>query len=127
MAAQAACHQAGLKTLRKIDFFEVDDTYSYKELQHLIALGLYGEPARAGKAIESGETRPDGKTPVNVSGGGLGMGLPLEASGLYRVAEVVLQLRGQAGERQLPRPKTGLAQCWRGAPTTSGAVVILGR
>jgi acetyl-CoA C-acetyltransferase len=67
-----------------------------------------------------------GKTPVNVSGGSLGMGLALEAAGLYRIVELVLQLRGQAGPRQLARAKTGLAQSWRGVPTTSGAVVILG-
>jgi acetyl-CoA C-acetyltransferase len=126
LAARAVYQQAGIKAAGKIDFFEVDDTYAYKELQHLIALGLYDEPVKAGKAIERGETRPDGRTPVNVSGGALGMGLPLEASGLYRIVELVLQLRGQAGERQLPRAKIGLAQSWRGVPTTSGAVVILG-
>jgi acetyl-CoA C-acetyltransferase len=70
--------------------------------------------------------KPDGKMPVNVSGGALGMGLPLEASGLYRVIELVLQLRRQAGTRQLPDVRIGLAQSWRGLPTTSGAVVILG-
>ena len=126
LAAQAAYHQAGIKAPRNIDFFEVDDTYAYKELQHLIALGLYDAPVKAGRAIETGETRPDGRTPVNVSGGALGMGLPLEASGLYRIVELVLQLRGQAGERQLSRAKIGLAQSWRGIPSTSGAVVILG-
>jgi acetyl-CoA C-acetyltransferase len=42
------------------------------------------------------------------------------------VVELVLQLRGKAGERQLSRAKIGLAQSWRGVPTTSGAVVILG-
>jgi acetyl-CoA C-acetyltransferase len=126
LAARAAYRQAGIKHPRKVDFFEVDDTYAYKELQHLIALGLYDEPAKAGRAIERGETRPEGRTPVNVSGGALGMGLPLEASGLYRIVELVLQLRGQAGKRQLPRAKIGLAQSWRGVPTTSGAVVILG-
>jgi acetyl-CoA C-acetyltransferase len=126
LAAQMAYHQAGIKGPGKIDFFEVDDTYAYKELQHLIALGLYDEPVKAGRAIETGETGPDGRTPVNVSGGALGMGLPLEASGLYRIVELVLQLRGQAGERQLSRAKIGLAQSWRGVPTTSGAVVILG-
>jgi acetyl-CoA C-acetyltransferase len=126
LAAHAAYKQAGINAPHKIDFFEVDDTYAYKELQHLIALGVYDEPVKAGRGIETGETRPDGKTPVNVSGGALGMGLPLEASGLYRIVELVLQLRGQAGERQLSRAKIGLAQSWRGVPTTSGAVVILG-
>jgi acetyl-CoA C-acetyltransferase len=63
--------------------------------------------------------------PVNVSGGVLGMGNLLEANGLARVAEVVLQLRGQAGPRQVKGAKVGLAQSWRGVPTTSGAVAIL--
>lgn len=127
LAARAAYRQAGIKSPRQIDLFEVDDTYAYKELQHLIALGLYDGAAQAGRAIEGGETRPDGKTPVNVSGGSLGMGHALEASGLYRAVELVLQLRGQAGERQWPHARIGLAQSWRGVPTTSGAVVILGK
>jgi acetyl-CoA C-acetyltransferase len=126
VSARAAYRQAGIKTPRDIDLFEVDDTYAYKELQHLIALDLYDKPAKAGHAVEAGETRSDGKTPVNVSGGALGMGMALEASGLYRLVELVLQLRQKAGERQLPRAKIGLAQSWRGVPTTSGAVVILG-
>ena len=126
VAAKHAYKQAAIEDPRKIDLFEVDDTYAYKELQHLAALGLYREPAAAVRALESGETQIKGKTPVNVSGGALGMGLALEASGLYRVVELVLQLRGQAGPRQLARAKIGLALSWRGVPTTSGAVVILG-
>jgi acetyl-CoA C-acetyltransferase len=126
VAAQMAYRQAGImKPEREIDFFEVDDTYAYKELQHLIALGLYLRAGDAGRALQLGETKPNGNTPVNVSGGTLGLGWTLEASGLYRIAEVVLQLRGQAGPRQLPRVRTGLAQGWRGVPTTSGAVAIL--
>ncbi len=125
-AAQIAYRQAGIQDPRReIDLFEVDDTYAYKELQHLIALGLYSDPNEAGWSIEKGETGPEGKTPVNVSGGSLGMGSPLEATGLYRTAELVLELRGQAGPRQLPNVKTALALSWRGVPTTSGALVIL--
>ena len=126
IAAEMAYRQAAIQNPRAIQLFEVDDTYAYKELQHLVALGLYPEPADAGRSVEAGETKPDGKTPVNVSGGALGMGLPLEASGLYRIVEIVLQLRGQAGMRQLPNARIGLAQSWRGVPTTSGAVVVLG-
>jgi acetyl-CoA C-acetyltransferase len=88
-------------------------------------LGVYADEAETGLSLAAGETKPDGKMPVNVSGGALGMGLPLEASGLYRMIEIVLQLRGQAGARQLPDVRLGLAQSWRGVPTTSGAVVIL--
>lgn len=127
-AAAMAYRQAGIaEPSREVDIFEVDDTYAYKELQHLIALGLYDEPADAGKAAVNGETGVDGNTPVNVSGGALGIGHTLEASGLYRLAEIVVQLRGEAGARQIASANTGLAQSWRGVPTTSSAVVILGR
>ena len=53
------------------------------------------------------------------------MGDLLDASGLARTLEVVLQLRGEAGPRQLEDVELGLAQSWRGVPTTSGAVVVL--
>jgi acetyl-CoA C-acetyltransferase len=127
IAAEKAYRQASIRNPREeIRLFEVDDTYAYKELQHLIALGLFADGVAAGRSTEAGEMNAAGKMPVNVSGGALGMGLPLEASGLYRVVELVLQLRGQAGARQLPDVRLGLAQSWRGVPTTSGAVVILG-
>ncbi|HEY7167843.1 MAG TPA: acetyl-CoA acetyltransferase [Candidatus Binatia bacterium] len=124
-AAKNAYRQADIAGPQAIDFFEVDDTYAYKELQHLVALGLYSDGAAAARALESGETQKSGKTPVNVSGGALGLGYTFEAAGLYRAVELVLQLRGEAGPRQLSRARTGLAQSWRGVPTTSGAVVIL--
>ena len=126
VSAQAAYRQAGIEGPREIQLFEIDDTYAYKELQHLIALGIYPEPSEAAKSLSAGETRSDGKMPVNLSGGALGMGYSLEAIGLYRIVELVLQLRGQAGPRQVAGVKVALAQSWRGVPTTSGAVVILG-
>jgi acetyl-CoA C-acetyltransferase len=126
LAAEMAYREADIHDpAREIHLFEVDDTYAYKELQHLTALGLYSNARDAGRAILSGQTKPDGATPVNTSGGALGMGSTLEACGLYRIVELVLQLRGQAGARQVQNAKVGLAQSWRGIPTTSGAVVIL--
>ena len=126
-AAAMAYRQAGIKDpANEIDLFEVDDSYAYKEIQHLIALGIESQTLVTGRVNGDGETNGKRKLPVNVSGGSLGMGHTLEASGLYRLAEIVLQLRGQAGARQLKKAKIGLAQSWRGVPTTSGAVVILG-
>ena len=124
-AAQMAYRQAGIRNPQgAIDFAEVDDTYAYKELQHLEAVGLC--PAgQAGAWTEEGRTYADGDLPVNVSGGSLGVGDLLEASGLARALEVTLQLRGQAGARQLPDADVGLAQSWRGVPTTSAAAVVL--
>lgn len=124
-AAQMAYRQAGIRNPRgTIDFAEVDDIYAYKELQSLEALGLFS-PGEAGLATLDGVTLPEGELPVNVSGGTQGGGDLLDANGLARALEVVLQLRGEAGPRQLPDVKIGLAQSWRGVPTTSGAVAIL--
>ncbi len=125
LAADMAYKTAGIKTpFDEIDFAEIDDIFSYKELQNLEALRLCG-PGEAGRFTEEGITHRDGDLPINPSGGLLGMGYPLEASGLQKLLEVVLQLRGEAGRRQIPEAETGLAQAWRGIPTTSGAVAIL--
>lgn len=124
-AAQMAYHQAGISNpVNAIDFFELDDTYAYKELQAMEDLGVC-RPGEAGLLVEEGATHPDGDLPVNASGGSLGMGNFLDATGLVRALQVVLQLRGIAGGHQLNGVNIGLAQSWRGVPTTSGAVVIL--
>ena len=124
-AASMAYTMAGIKDPgTEIHFAEVDDTYAYKELQHLEAVGLCGR-GQAGRLMADGVIGPDGRLPINVSGGSLGVGHLLEATGLAKVLEVVLQLRGQAGSRQLRGVSTGLAQSWRGVPTTSGAVTVL--
>jgi acetyl-CoA C-acetyltransferase len=124
-AAQMAYRQAGIRNPRGvIDFVEVDDVYAYKELQSLEEMGLFS-PGEAGLATLDGITEQEGALPVNVSGGCQGTGDLLDANGLARALEVVLQLRGDAGPRQIPDVKIGLAQSWRGVPTTSGAVVIL--
>jgi len=53
------------------------------------------------------------------------MGNLLDATGLARALEIVLQLRGEAGSRQIENINIGLAQSWRGVPSNSGAVLIL--
>ena len=127
LAAKMAYKMAGIKNPRKeIQFAEVDDLFSYKELQHLEALKLC-RPGEGGKLTEEGITQRDGEMPVNVSGGALGMGYAPEVLGLQRVLEAVLQLRGQASKRQLCDVETGLAQSWRGIPTATGAVAVLSR
>jgi acetyl-CoA C-acetyltransferase len=124
-AARMAYRQAGINNpLEAIDIAEVDDTYAYKELQALEALGFCRE-GEAGILTVEGFTSPDSGLPVNVSGGSLGMGNLLEANGLARAYEIVLQLRGEAGVRQVENVNIGLAQSWRGVPSSSGAVLIL--
>jgi acetyl-CoA C-acetyltransferase len=125
-AAQMAYRQAGISNpLQVIDFAEVDDIYAYKELQALEAIGIC-RPGEAGALTEEGFTSADGMVPVNISGGSLGMGHLLDATGLARALETVLQLRGEAGSRQLEDVEVGLVQSWRGVPTTSGVVAIMG-
>lgn len=127
IAGKMAARQAGLKTFAKrIDFAEIDDTFAYKELQHIEALGLCGAK-QAGRLVERGYFDLGGDLPVNPSGGCLGQGNLLEASGLYRVCEIVAQLRGEAGARQVDGAKTALAASWRGVPTTTGAVAMFSR
>ena len=124
-AARMAYRMAGITNpTAEVDFAEVDDTFSYKELQHLEALGLarHGE---SGRLLEEGIFSPQGTLPVNVSGGNLGCGFTQDMSGLRSVLEVVLQLRGTAGARQLPDVRVGLAQSWRGIPTATGGVAVL--
>jgi acetyl-CoA C-acetyltransferase len=124
-ASQMAYRTAGIKSPRQeIDFAEVDDTFAYKELQHLEALNLC-PPGAAGEWTAAGGTELSGEFPVNPSGGALGQGHLLDATGLARVLEVVLQLRGEAGQRQIEDAEVGLAFGWRGVPTTGGATVIL--
>ena len=127
LAAEMAYRMAGIRTpSREVDLAEVDDRFAYKQLQHMEALRLCGR-GEAGALVEEGMTARDGDLPVNVSGGSLGVGYLLEACGLHKVLELVLQLRGEAGKRQVPDAEVGLAQCWRGFPTATGAVVILSR
>ncbi len=124
-AARMAYNQAGIDNpLQVVNFAEIDDIYAYKELQALEAL-RFCRPGEAGDLTLDGFTTPNGDLPVNVSGGSLGCGHLLDATGLARALEVVLQLRGEAGKRQLDDVQVGLAQSWRGVPTTSGAVAIM--
>ncbi|MBI5968228.1 MAG: acetyl-CoA acetyltransferase [Deltaproteobacteria bacterium] len=125
IAAEMAYKMARIDYPRKeIDLAEVSDEFSYKELQHLGALRLC-KKGEAGFLVEEGALGISGELPVNPSGGCLGVGSLLEATGAQKILELVLQLRGEAGQRQVPHAEVGLAQTWRGIPTTSGAVLIL--
>jgi acetyl-CoA C-acetyltransferase len=102
-----------------LDVLEVDDTYSYKLLQHLASMGYSRQ--------RSISLLKGGKPALNPSGGAIGCGYLLEATGLHRVLECVLQLRGTAGGCQVPGAKTAGAFSWRGNPTGTGAAMIMSR
>jgi benzoylsuccinyl-CoA thiolase BbsB subunit len=122
--ANEAYEMAGLGP-EDIDVCELHDAFAVNELQHYVELGFCkrGEEARL---IEDGITEIGGKLPVNSSGGLLSKGHPISASGIAQVAEIVWQLRGQAGKRQVADAKVGLAHVAGGevAGLESGAVAV---
>ena len=103
---------------------EVYDAFTYQELMWLEALGL-AEYGSAGKRLEAGDYDIQGRLPVNPSGGLLS-GHPVIAAGLIRIAEVVKQLRGDAGDYQTSGAETGLAHGVNGLCGQSHCVWILG-
>ncbi len=126
MATAMAYQMAGITDPRQeIHFAEIDDTYAYKELQHLEAAQL-APRGRAGRMTIDGETARGGWLPINPSGGSLGFGYCFDTTALYRTAEAVRQVRGDAGRGQVPRATTGLVISWRGVPTQTGGALVLG-
>lgn len=107
--AQAAYERAGIGPA-DVDFAEVHDCFSSAEVMRVEGLGLVprGEYPRF---VEAGHADIGGKLPVNPSGGLLGKGHPLGATGVAQVVELVRQLRGEAGPRQIANAKVGLAHC----------------
>lgn len=84
-----------------IQFSEVHDCFSIAEIIHIEDLGFFG-PGEGFKAVEQGLTRLDGPKPINTSGGLKCKGHPVGATGISQLFEVWTQLRGNAGERQIP-------------------------
>ncbi|AFA40009.1 Acetyl-CoA acetyltransferase [Pyrobaculum oguniense TE7] len=125
-AAEMAYRMAGIDNPRKqIDVAEPYDPFDYKELHHMEGLGL-AKKCEAPVLTREGVTQRDGDLPINPSGGLLGIGNPIAAAGLMKVAEIFWQLRGEAGARQVKKPVyTGLAQAW-GDLMQAGTVIVMG-
>jgi acetyl-CoA acetyltransferase len=123
VAASMACEQAGIGC-PEISCFEVQDTDAFCELECYEHLGLC-EPGGSGAFLDSGATQLGGASPVNMSGGLISKGEPVGASHLAQVIELVWQLRGCAGGRQVDRARTGLAHVLGAAGNC--AVTILAR
>lgn len=125
-AAEMAYDMAGIEyPAKQVDIAEVDDRFAFKEVQHIEALRL-AKPGEVDKLLSEGYFSRDGALPVNVSGGNLSVGNLLEATGGQKSLEIVLQLRGEAGKRQVDA-EVGVAQVWRYVPTASGAVAVFSR
>ncbi|MER8055932.1 MULTISPECIES: thiolase C-terminal domain-containing protein [unclassified Streptomyces] len=106
-AARQAYDRAGLG-IEDVDVIELHDCFSVNELLTYEALGMC-EPGESGKLAESGATTYGGRWVVNPSGGLISKGHPLGATGLAQTAELVWQLRGEAGPRQAEGARVGLA------------------
>lgn len=127
-ASREAYEWAGIGP-EDLDFAEVHDCFTIAEIVRTENLGFCKE-GEGGRLVEEGVTALGGKLPVNPSGGLLCKGHPIGATGVAQVAELVWQLREEAGDRQVKGAKVGLAHCSGGfiaQDTGASAVIILKR
>jgi acetyl-CoA acetyltransferase len=107
-AALQAYDQAGI-TAADVDVAEVHDATSFAEIQQIENLGFCAQ-GRGGPFSESGATSLGGQVPVNPSGGLVSKGHPVGATGIAQIFELVTQLRGEAGERQVAGARIAVAE-----------------
>jgi acetyl-CoA acetyltransferase len=121
-AARAAYEAAGIGP-EDVDIAQLQDTDAGAEVIHMAETGLCADGEQE-KLVADGATEIHGSIPVNTDGGLIANGEPIGASGLRQMHELVRQLRGEAGERQVPgNPRVGLAQVY-GAPGTASATIL---
>ena len=117
-SAFKAYRQAGVGP-RDIDLFEVHDAFTIMSALSLEAAG-FAERGRAVQLAQAGEITREGRIPICTMGGLKARGHPVGATGIYQMVEVVQQVRGQAGDNQIPNARLGMTQNIGG----SGATVI---
>lgn len=121
--ARTVCEEAGVDPLVDLDLVELHDAFSPEELYMYEVMGLC-KPGDTKKFIHDGCAEIGGRCAVNPSGGLQSLGHPLGASGVRVVCEVALHLRGEAGERQQPGARTGLAQMVGGGLVTLSSPAV---
>jgi acetyl-CoA C-acetyltransferase len=125
-AAKTAYRMAGISSpIKEIDVAELYDAFTYQELMWTEGLGFCNK-GDGGKLLEKGETEREGPIPVNPSGGCLSAHAVITA-GLIRMAEATLQVRGEAGKRQIDGVKTALAHGINGPCGQAHCVWIFGK
>jgi len=128
LTAKAAYAQAGLQP-KDISVAEVHDASAFGEINQIEMVGLC-EFGQGGAMAEAGATRLGGRIPVNVSGGLESRGHPIAATGLAQIAELVHQLRGEAGARSVQGARYALSACsggFMGVEDVACCVTILGK
>ncbi|QIB70382.1 thiolase domain-containing protein [Aminipila butyrica] len=116
-AAKQAYTQANLKPA-DIDFAEVHDCFTITQIINIEDLG-FAEPGHGGDLVAEGGISIEGSKPINVSGGLKAKGHPIGATGISQIFEVVTQLRGDAGKRQLKKNDIGLTHNLGGTAATA--------
>ena len=128
LLALKAYDQAGVEP-RDMSLAEIHDATAFAEIQQSENLG-FCELGQGGWIAERGETRLGGRIPINVSGGLESKGHPIGATGLAQICELVVQLRGEAGARQVRNTRFGIAENgggFYGIEEAAACVTILGR
>jgi acetyl-CoA acyltransferase len=121
-AAAAAFAASGVSP-DEVDVAQLQDTESGAEVMHLAECG-FCEHGEQEAMVADGETEIGSRLPVNTDGGCIANGEPIGASGLRQIHEIVTQLRGEAGDRQVPgEPKVGFTHVY-GAPGISACTVL---
>jgi acetyl-CoA acetyltransferase len=121
-AAKAAYEAAGIGP-EEVDVIQLQDTDAGAEVIHMAENGFCADGEQE-KLLAEHATEIAGPLPINTDGGLIANGEPIGASGLRQVHELVMQLRGQAGDRQVPgEPRVGYAQVY-GAPGTAAVTII---
>jgi acetyl-CoA acetyltransferase len=122
VASRAAYEIAGVAP-EDVDIAQIQDTEAGAEVIHMAENGLCKD-GEQNMLLESGATEITGSLPINTDGGLIANGEPIGASGLRQVYELVNQLRGTAGDRQVPNePRVGYAQLY-GAPGVAGVSIL---
>ncbi|WP_163547249.1 thiolase family protein [Candidatus Frankia nodulisporulans] len=121
-ASRAAYEAAGIGP-QDVDVIQLQDTDAGAEIIHMAENGFCADGEQE-KLLAEGATEIGGRLPVNTDGGLIANGEPIGASGLRQIHELVRQLRGQAGDRQVPgNPRVGYAQLY-GAPGTAAVSIL---
>jgi acetyl-CoA acetyltransferase len=124
-ASGEAYDQAGMKP-EDIDLAEVHDCFTITQIINIEDLGFF-EKGKGGDAVSDGAIALDGRKPINTSGGLKAKGHPIGATGISQVYELVTQIRGDAGARQVRKADVGLAHNLGGSAATCVVHILKGR
>ncbi|MCG8312861.1 MAG: acetyl-CoA acetyltransferase [Pseudomonadales bacterium] len=120
---QQTLRRAGFSSINSMDGMEVHDCFNITEYMVTDHCGLY-KPGEAWKAIEEGITAPGGKLPINMSGGLIGLGHPVGATGVRMLLDCFKQVSGQAGNYQIANAANMMTFNLGGSATTCASFIV---